>query len=236
MRSRVALGCWGLLLPLTIPTAATAAESHGRSPEVIESGHAAAAIGKAQAKKLAKAGVLTKADLKGYTSEAQPVDRAEAADERAFYKCVGVKAPSYLARNVGVSFTKGSLTIDSSADVASSVTVAKSDLKAIKSTKSPACFRKSILALLERSGATVKSVSVKRESATVKGADGVSLLHIKAVADFGGTPLKLDGYLLSVLVGQTEITVSPGRFDGKSPSLKQSTALAQIVIERVRAA
>lgn len=236
MRSRVALVCWGLLVPLTIPTAATAANDNGRSPEALGSGYAVTAIGKAKAKKLAKAGVLTQADLKGYTFEAKTVDPADAADEKSFYKCIGAKAPSYLARNEGASFTKGSLTIDSSADVASSVTAAKADLKAIKSTKAPACFRKSIVDLLKRSGATVQSVSVKRESATVKGGDGVSLLHIKAVADFGGTTLKLDGYLLSILVGQTEITVSPGRFDGKAPSLKQATTLAQLVVKRVRAA
>lgn len=213
-------------LPLSVPVAASASPSD----------QAAAAIGKTQAKKLAKAGVLTKADLPGYSAEAQTEDAGDVADEKAYFKCLGAKYPAFLARNLGYTYTKGELNIDSSADVASSVSTAKADLKAIKSSKAPACYKKGIVAFLKRSGFTVKSASVERSAVTVKGADGATAFHIRAEILLGDMAFKLDGYDVSVLVGQTEITVSPGRLDGKEPSLKQSVALAEKVAKRVRAA
>lgn len=224
MRARVAAAAWILLLPLSVPGAASAWDQ------------TADGISKTQAKKLAKAGVLTTKDLPGYTAEALTEDAGDVADEKAYFKCLGAKYPTFLARNLGLTYSKGELNIDSSADVASSVSAAKADLKAIKSSKAPACYKKGITAFLKRTGFTVKSVSVERSSVTVKGADGATAFHIRAEIQFQDMLFRLDGYDVSVLVGQTEITVSPGRLDGKAPSLKQSVALAEKVAKRVRAA
>lgn len=194
-----------------------------------------AAISKDRAKKLAKAGVLTKTDLKGWTQEAAESDPDDAADTKAYYKCLGAKVPTYLAKNKGYSYSKDPVIIDSSAQVVSSVTAANADLKAIKSSKAPACYEKQLTVAIERAGAKVKSMSVKAVTVSVKGADGAHAFQIKAVLDFGDQLATLNGYDLSVLVGQTEIAVSPGRYDGKSPTLKQSTDLAAVATKRVRA-
>lgn len=179
--------------------------------------------------------MLKKSDLPGFTAEPSTAEPEDAADERAFYKCLGVKVPKFAARNLGIAFTKGDLEIDSSVDVLTTVSKAKADMKLGASKKAPRCLKQVLITILEREGAEIETVSVKPVAVKVKGADIAAAYRYAAVATIQGTPLRLDGYSVTVLVGQTEISVSPGIFNGPKPSLKQSVALARIAAKRVAA-
>lgn len=78
---------------------------------------------------LAKAGVLKRSDLPGFSAQSTKAEPEDAADERALYKCLGAKVPTFAARNLGLVFTKDAVQIDSSADVLTPVSKAKADLK-----------------------------------------------------------------------------------------------------------
>jgi hypothetical protein len=192
-----------------------------------------AAVSTATAKKLSKAGVLTKSDLKGYTTSAQQETASDEKIEAALYKCLGVKVPKYVTRNFGTAFTSadGALEIDSNADVAKSAAAGQSDVKALKLSRAPGCVKKYFQASIAEAGGSFSSLSVKLVKVSVSGADAVAAFHVVGAAG----PIKLNGYQLAVLAGQTEINVSPVRYDGKDPGLKQATALAKTVVKRVKA-
>jgi hypothetical protein len=193
----------------------------------------AATLSTSQAKKLAKAAVLTPKDLKGWEFEASKVEPGDNADEKAMYKCLGLAKPSFTARNRGYSISSPSqpLEIDSSADVASSTARATAYLKAQQSKKGASCAKKLIVDGLTGLGAQDVKVSVKQVPITVAGADRDVAFHVAV----SGTGLAIDGYVIEAQVGRTEISVSPVRFDGSKPSLAQSRALTETLVKRVRA-
>lgn len=235
LRGLLAIGCaFALVSPLT---SADASVVGAAVSEVQEQ----SAITKARAKALAKAGVLKKGDLPGFAAERISREPGDAADARALYACLGAKVPKFAARNLGLTFTKDALQIDSSSDVLASVSKAKADLKLQASKKAPRCIKERLAALLEQEGVEIESLSVKPVDVKVKGADGASAYRYGAVVTLQGTELRLTGFLLTARVGQTEIFVSPGIFvdpadySGPKPSLKQSVALARIAAKRVAA-
>lgn len=193
-------------------------------------------ITKTEAQRLSKAGVLTKSDLPRYEVARNTRDATDKQYDIALYKCIGVRAPSYLVRNPGRSFTLGNLSIDSSADVLGSVKQATADMKAVGSKKGAACYESIFRELFAKQGADVDSVSVKKIPVTVANAPQAFAFRITAVFSFEGNPVMLDGLLVAARAGQTEIVVSPGRFGGGPPSLKQARALVNKLAKRVDAA
>jgi hypothetical protein len=193
----------------------------------------AATLSTSQAKKLAKAGVLTPKDLKGWQFEAPDVDPSNTTDEAALYKCLGLSKPSFTTRNRGYAISSPTqpLEIDSSADVASSTAKATAYVKALQSAKGAGCVRKIFVAEFTHLGAPEVKVSVKAVPITVARADRDVAFHI--VGSVAG--VSFDGYLIDAVVGRTEISVSPARFDGSKPSLSQSRALTETLVKRVRA-
>lgn len=193
-------------------------------------------ITKTEAQQLSKAGVLTRSDLPQYEVERNTRDATDAQFDIALYKCIGVKGPKYLARNPGKSFTAGNLSIDSSADVLATVKQATADMKAVGSKKGAACYEGFLKQYFVEQGAEVQSFSVSKIPVTVANADQAFAFRITGNFSVEGTPLLLEALLVAARVGQTEIVVSPGRFGGGTPSLKQSKALTNKLCKRVAAA
>ncbi len=215
-------------LAAALVTTAVPAEATSTAPTRAE-------ITKTEAQRLAKAGVLTKADLPQYEVERNTPDANDAQIESGLYRCIGVRAPKYLARNPGKSFTSGNLTIDSSADVLASVKQATADMKAVGSKKGAACYEGFFKQYFVEQGAEVQSFSVRKIALTVANADQAFAFRIRGTLSVEGTPLLLEALLVAARVGQTEIVVSPGRFGGGTPSLKQSKALTNKLAKRVAA-
>lgn len=195
---------------------------------------AAASISKAQAKKLAKAALVKARDLPGYECEANTAEPTDAADEAALYACLGVKVPKYAAENLGATYSSGAVVIDSASSVVATVKAARKDFKAVTSKKAAGCFKQQFENSLERDGFEVESLSVKKVPVTIAGADGAFAYRYSVRAGAEGQHVHLIGYQLGVLVGQVEFQVSPARFDGAKPSLKQSRKVAAGIVKRVR--
>jgi hypothetical protein len=193
----------------------------------------AATLSTSQAKKLAKAGVLTQKDLPGWEFEATEVAPTDAADEAALYKCLGLSKPSFTARNRGYDIGGSTGFIDSSADVAPSTAKAKAYLTALQSKKGASCLKKQIVAQFVQLGASATDfkVTVKAVPIIVAKADQDVAFHI--VETFSG--ITIDGYQIEARVGRTEISLSPATMDGTKPSLAQGTSLTEKLVKRVRA-
>ncbi len=115
------------------------------------------------------------------------------------------------------------------------VKLAKADFKALKSTKGPTCYGQVLRGFLEKNTDGVESFSIKPVAAKVAGAEGVFAYKIAATFSAQGVPYTLAGLLLAARVGQTELIVSPGRYNGGTPSLKQSQSLATKLVKRAQA-
>ncbi|MGQ0466178.1 MAG: hypothetical protein ACT4QG_12740 [Sporichthyaceae bacterium] len=217
MRAPVALLAAATALSLLAPAAAQAAPT----------------ISKTKAQQLAKAGVLVKGDLKGYAAEKTTADPTDAADEKALYTCLGATVPKRAARNLGVAYSKDSLSINSSADVIDSPAAAKKDLAAIKSKKAAKCFQQQFATILERSGVTVQSLSVTPVNISVASASDVAGYRIRGDIRFTDIATRIDGYFLGILVGQTQLSLTSTRFDNGAASRRQIAALAEVVAKRV---
>ena len=90
----------------------------------------------AEAKAVAAAGILTAADMPGYTAKPGEADDAEdQATDAAIRTCVGSPVRDYLVSDPGREFTKGDLEVDSSVDVARTAAIAKAELAAYTSSK-----------------------------------------------------------------------------------------------------
>lgn len=191
------------------------------------------AITKAKAEKLAKAGVLTKNDLKTFRSEVNEGNSAEY--QASLYECLGAKMPTYVAENPGRTFEKRALTIDSSAYVVNTKKAAKADFKAVMTKKGDNCIARSFRVAFEQEGATVDSVKVRRFAVSVAGADIAFGQRYTMSGSFDGFPFVVVGLSVNALVGQTELSVGPTRYDGKDPNLTQAQSLIAKLVKRVQA-
>ena len=191
----------------------------------------------AKAKTLAAAGVLTEADLPGYTAKPQTHDASDDASDALMQRCLGLSKQSYLARNFGTAFTKGTDEIDSSADVASSPDEAHAELQAIGSSKAPGCFKQVLTKLMASNALTVKSITTTKAQATVQGSDGSFGYLLDMTATTRGQTVRLQGYEVGALVGQVEIDVTSIAVGGAGGvTLSQVLSLAGIAAKRVRSA
>jgi hypothetical protein len=223
---RVALVTSAVVAALLAPGAAVAAPESAQSSTISEQ----------RARTLAKAGILTKADLKGYEAAATEPSAGDIKEEKAFHACLGKAAPKHLARNPGFTYAKDGLAIDSSADVFGPVSAATADVKALASAKAPACFKQRMAALFKRYEFTVHELKVTRAAVTVANSDAAAALKVTAMVQETDIMYYFTSYLVAARVGQTKIIVSPRRFDDYPLSLKKAAALAGVAAGRVRAA
>lgn len=191
----------------------------------------------AQAKTVAAAAVLTAADLPGYTVTASSgQDPDDKASEAAIRTCAGLPAADYLARDFGREFKKGDLEIDSSADVATSVDVAKAELAAQTSPKGMACERTQFSKLFESQGAKVTSFKETPLTVSVPGADAAFGSEFSLDATGGGETIQLRGLDVGALVGQVEIDVSVFATPTETVTLERAQALLATAVQRTKAA
>lgn len=188
------------------------------------------------AKTVAAAGVLTDADLPGYTSEVKKHDASDDAGDKAFGACLGRPIGPFLTRNFGRTFHKGTLEVDSAVDVATSAKDGKAQLDAIGGSLGPGCYKKVLTGLIASSGATVSSFEVTPVSPTVTHADGSFGYQIAVVLTGGGQTITLKGFELGALVGQAEVDLTVIATGGEPLSLDESVALLNTSISRVVAA
>lgn len=190
----------------------------------------------AKAQSLAAAGILTSADLPGYASKPQTHDATDTANDKKMQDCLGLPMPTYLTRNFGTSFTKGTVEFDSSADVASSVSGATTQLTALKGPKAATCFEQVVKEALAGAGVTAKSATATPVPMTVPGSDGSFGYQLAVTARAQGQTIKVTGFEVGSLVGQVEIEIGAITFGTGSISLDQTTALLTKVTGRVKAA
>jgi hypothetical protein len=191
----------------------------------------------AKAQALATAAVLTEADLPGYKAEKQSHDAEDEAFDTRVATCLGLAKPTYLARDFGTAFTKGSLEIDSSADVAPSAAAGLIELQALTGSKAEGCLKAEFTTLIAASGGTVKAFTLTPMTINVPGADAVFGYKLDFAANAGGQALSFTGYDVGSLVGQVEIDVTVIDSSGSSSfGLDQAVALLSKVTDRTKAA
>jgi hypothetical protein len=196
-----------------------------------------ASLTAAQAKAAAAAAILTAADLPGYAVEAQEADPEDAADDAALAACIGVAKPTYLTRDLGRSFSKGDLEVDSSADVATSAAAAKAELDAYISPKGVDCVRTQLSAYFTKQGLTVGSFTATPTSVTVPGADAVFAFEIALDASApDGSKLQLRGFEMGSLVGQVEVSLTAIGTPTTNLTLAEAQALLATSTDRVKSA
>jgi hypothetical protein len=228
MRLRSALAGGALIVSMLASSFATTLPAGAAGTDATQ-----VAITQAKAEKLAKAGVLTTKDLKTFRSEPYEEDSPEYIAD--FYGCLGAKPPKYLAKNPGRSFDKRALTIDSSAYVVNTPKAAKADFRAVMTKKGDSCLARAFRFAFEQEGATVDSIKVRRFALSIPGTDLAFGQRYVMSGSFDGFPFAVVGLTLNALVGQTQMSVGPTRYDGREPSLTQATSLVNKVVQRVRA-
>jgi hypothetical protein len=191
----------------------------------------------AKAQALATAAVLTEADIPGYQAEKQTHDADDEAFDTRVATCLGLAKPTYLARDFGTAFTKGSLEIDSSADVAPSAAAARTELQALTGSKAEGCLKVEFTTLVAASGGTVKTFTIAPVTISVPGSDAVFGYQMDFAANAGGQALSFSGYDVGSLVGQVEIDLTVIDSSGSSSfTLDQAVALLQKATDRTKAA
>lgn len=213
------------------PSAAVAADS--ASPVAGPSSTGEPRLSPDALRKLAAAGLLQKTDLPGWS--ASPIQHNAGDDpfEQDLYRCLGVPAQRFLARNYGTAFTKDKSEIDTSVDIVESAAMAHDTAQAARGAKGPECFGSEIAATSKNDGAALKGLTVAPVVASIPGADEVFAFHITAKILNTGGPV--DIYILDASVGRTELTVSEV-IPGGTVSSSEVDRLGALVVARVKAA
>ena len=188
-----------------------------------------------QATRLAAAAVLKPTDLPGYASKPQTVDASDAHIEHRLEACVGRPAPTFVARNKGLAFTKGDVKINSNADIADSAASAGADLAALKD-KGATCVRSELRSLLAGQGISVTSFTVAPVPLQISGSDGAVGFRLSVTATAAGHSATFTGYQLDSLVGQAEIGISVFLSGPTSYPLTTAVSLLTKATQRARAA
>lgn len=204
------------------------------------------ALTKPQAKAIANAGVVMRQDLPANSftpprSESEP-DRKE---EAAFYRCLGVAQPTYLARNSGLKFIRGddigtpdawTLEVDSQADVADSTSDAVKDQLNMRTAKAVSCYREKLTRALSRNlrGAP-KAVAVELVQAAVAGADEAWAYKLSFTVASMGEDVSGNGYVVGSRVGQALLSVLYTG-TGKEYTLDEVTTVAAKPVARAKQA
>jgi len=197
----------------------------------------ATALTSEQATALAAAGVLTDADMPGFTGEAQTQDADHEAAEARLASCLGLGAPSYVARDLGRSFTKGDLEVHSTADVVGSAAQAQEELAAFTGAKAEPCFKAELTKAATASGGSLTSFDVSPREVSVQHVDDAFFLRSAFTIATPEQTFRLEGYELGAAVGQVEVSISVvGGAGSLGLTPDDAVALLERVAERVRAA
>jgi len=197
----------------------------------------ATALTQPRAQQLADAGVLRTSDLPGYSAKPESHTSSDVADENTGRACVGLSVPAhYMARNFGMAFSKGTTEVDSSADVAVSVSQADGELAALTSSKAPACLKQGIKPALAQDGLTVTSVSVVPASVRLAGADSTFAYSYDVDATGQGHQVRLLGYEIGALVGQVEVDLTVTGVAPLAVTFADAQRLTAMATTRVKAA
>ncbi|MGQ0847065.1 MAG: hypothetical protein ACT4QF_23345 [Sporichthyaceae bacterium] len=193
----------------------------------------------AAAKDPALAGVLTRADLPGYEASTRTPAPEDEQLERAVYECLGLGAPSYRTSNPGLTFAKGELDVESSANVFAAAARAATVARALDSAKADACFEQALTALFaadtEPSAESALKVAVTRPATKVSGADRAWLQRVVVSTGAGASKAQVVVYQLRALVGRTLVTVRVSDSAG-TPSPKEAVRWADKLVARIKAA
>jgi hypothetical protein len=191
----------------------------------------AATISLSSAGKLAKAGVQVTGDLSGWTVQPGSLEKgAGSGSDATPFSCGGDRQVAYLAGDSAMANNDGTLILTGSA-VTKSIGAAESDLAVSRSAKGTKCVAKSLGADALGSGG---SMTVKRLSSEVSGADEGAVFRIVMKEAVGGQTYEVNGYLVEARVGRTELSVYSENASTKAPSLSQATKLMRRMASRVR--
>lgn len=203
---------------------------------------AATVMTKPQAKAVAAAGVVKNEDLpKGFFSPPFTASEPDRGDESAYYTCLGVKQPAFMARNTGSTFVTGknlgkddawTAEVGSSADVADSVEAAEADQAAQRTAKAVGCYREQLAKDLARAG-DLKSVGVELVPATVAGADEAWAYQLSWTVTRDKQELSGNGYLVASRAGQALLKVLYTG-SGKQFTVAEVTELAAKPLARAK--
>jgi hypothetical protein len=191
----------------------------------------------AEAKTVAAAGVLSAADMPGYTAKAAEEDDPDAkAADAVFRTCIGLPTEDYLGSDLGREFNKGDLDVNSSVDVARTAEIAKAELDAYNGTRSEECAKAEFTKLFQAHGATVTSFKLTPVAVTVPGSDEAFGQEISMDLSNGGQTAQLRGLDLGALVGQVEVKITVLGTPTESLPLADAQALLVKATGRVKAA
>lgn len=194
------------------------------------------ALTAAQAKVLTAAGVLTEADMPGYDAAPQKADPENDALEVKLASCLGIAAPTYLARDLGKAYTKGELEIDSSADAFTTLDAAKARTAAFKSAKGEACVKQVLTEELASNNLTVTTFTSELVPVTVPGSDDAFLYKLTFSGTSGGQAIEFSGFEAAARVGQVEAELSVIASAANSFTQEQTVELLSKAAGRIKAA
>ncbi|MGQ0842708.1 MAG: hypothetical protein ACT4QF_01105 [Sporichthyaceae bacterium] len=191
-------------------------------------------VSAARAEALAKSGLLLAGDLPGYTGENLAFDGSENFGEVALYQCLRIPGPQYLSRNPGLTWTKGTAIVESTASVVAKAADLKKKVAASTGTSGAVCYGEGLFRLVEVDGASTGGQSGPA-AVKVPKADGAFGVKFTVSATKDGQTRELTGYLVGAYVDTVEIFVV-GASDGAGPKLADVVELANTAAARARAA
>ncbi len=184
----------------------------------------------------AKAAILTTADLPGYAATKQTHDAGDDANDAKLATCLGVPAPTYLARDSGTSFTKGEVEVDSSADVAKTAAAGKAELAAFTGATAPGCLKDVLSSVVGASGLTVTTFTAEPQTVTVVGSDAAFGYKLAFTGTTQGRTIEFSGFETGALVGQVEVSVSVIASAASRYPLANAVGLLTTAVGRVKTA
>lgn len=203
----------------------------------------AAAITRPEAQAVAAAGVVRAGDLpRNYFSPPRTSAEPDRSAEVEFYGCLGSRQAKYLARDLGPTFLYAeglgtpqgkSVSVASTADVATEQEAAAADQQNLRTTKAARCYRKRLDSQLRAQRVRPKAVSVTLVPAAVPGADEAWAYRYTFTVSNAGTEVSRAGFVVGARVGQALLSVSY-TVGGQQVSLATVTELAAKPVARVR--
>jgi hypothetical protein len=185
---------------------------------------------------IATAGVLTRADLPGFTTKAH--GDHDGSDDTAIDACTPAWAVNekYTAQHHSPTFTLGRTEIDSSVDVVENAEQGRADLSAL--TKAQSCLKRALETDFSGTfeGATLSDQHISSSSARL--ATGVHAV----VFDFGvtvssnGIAIRVNTYVILALAGTAEISIAEVAVGSPPVPFARLKTLAATAALRARAA
>lgn len=206
---------------------------------------AAGALTGPEAQAIAAGGIVHAGDLpRDYFSPPRTSVEPDRSAEVEFYGCLGSRQPEYLARNVGPTFLYAeslgtpqakSVSVASTADVATEQEAATADQQNLRTAKAARCYRKRLDSQLRAQRVQPKGLSVTLVRAAVPGADEAWAYRYAFTASNRGTEVSRAGFVVGARVGQALLSVSY-TVSGQQVTLATVTELAAKPVARVQRA